>query len=211
MNLKPKTKIKICGLYRSADIDYVNEAMPDFAGFIFYPKSHRYVSFEQAAELISRLDGRIKPVGVFVDNTPQEISEAVKTAKLDIVQLHGDEDNYIIDEVKRLCTSISEVWKAVRIKNRFDLSMLKNIDHADRYLADAYVEGYGGQGKTFDACLVKEIKSEKLIIAGGLNKSNIKSTIELTSPYAIDLSSGVETNKIKDRNKIIAAVNAVRN
>lgn len=211
MSLKHTTKIKICGLYRSEDIEYVNDALPDFAGFIFYSKSHRYVSAEQAAGLIKNLDRRIKPVGVFVDSTPQEISDIVKTSGIDIVQLHGSEDNQVIDEVKNLCPNILEVWKAIRIKNSFDMAMLKNIGHADRYLADAYVEGYGGQGKSFDARLVKEIERDKLIIAGGLNAANIRSTIKLTSPYAIDLSSGVETDRKKDRNKIIDAVNSVRN
>lgn len=210
MSLKHITKIKICGLYRSEDIEYVNEALPDFAGFIFYPKSHRFVSRKRASELIKNLDSRIKTVGVFVDNTPQEVSEIVNTAGINIVQLHGSEDNTVIDEVKKLCPSILEVWKAIRIKNSFDINVLKNIDHADRYLADAYVEGYGGQGKSFDARLVNEIDRNKLIIAGGLNENNIKSTIRLTTPYAIDLSSGVETDRKKDRNKIIAAVNSVR-
>ncbi len=210
MNKQLETKIKICGLSRSEDIDYVNEALPDFAGFVFYPKSHRYVSAEQASALIQKLDKRIKSVGVFVNITAQEIARTMQTTNLDIIQLHGDEDNRLIDEVKRLCPNLHEVWKAVRIKNEFDLSMLKTINHADRYLADAYAEGYGGQGKTFDPRLVMDIEREKLIIAGGLNKSNIKSTIETVFPYAVDLSSGVETNNVKDRNKIIQAVNAVK-
>ena len=205
-----KTKIKICGLFRDEDVEYVNEALPDFAGFIFYPKSHRYISAERAAGLIKKLDRRIKSVGVFVNNFPIEIAETVQTADIDIVQLHGEEDNEVISEVKQLCPDICEVWKAVRIKDSFDVDMLDNINLADRYLADAYVEGYGGEGRSFDPKLVREIERHKLITAGGLNADNIQSVIKLLSPYAVDMSSGVETNKIKDRTKILEAVKAVR-
>lgn len=205
-----KTRIKICGLFRDEDVEYVNEALPDFAGFIFYPKSHRYISAERAAGLIKKLDRRIKSVGVFVNNSPIEIAETVQTADIDIVQLHGEEDNEVISEVKRLCPDICEVWKAVRIKDSFDVDMLDNINLADRYLADAYVEGYGGEGRSFDPKLVREIERHKLITAGGLNADNIQSVIKLLSPYAVDMSSGVETNKIKDRTKILEAVKAVR-
>lgn len=205
-----KTKIKICGLFRDEDVEYVNEALPDFAGFIFYPKSHRYISAERAAGLIKKLDRRIKSVGVFVHNSPIEIAETVQTADIDIVQLHGEEDNEVISEVKQLCPDICEVWKAVRIKDSFDVCMLDNINLADRYLADAYVEGYGGEGRSFDPKLVRGIERHKLITAGGLNADNIQSVIKLLSPYAVDMSSGVETNKIKDRTKILKAVKAVR-
>lgn len=204
------TKIKICGLFRNEDIEYVNEALPDFAGFIFYPKSHRYVSAERAAELIEKLDCRIKSVGVFVNESPIEIAETVHIAGLDIVQLHGEEDNGVISEIKRLCPDICEVWKAVRIKDRFDTCMLDNISFADKYLADAYVEGYGGQGRSFDPNLVREVEMQKLITAGGLSADNMHAVIKLLSPYAVDLSSGVETNKVKDRTKILKAVKAVR-
>ncbi len=205
-----ETKIKICGLYRCADIEYVNRAMPDYAGFIFYSRSYRYVSTYFAAELIGRLNKNIKAVGVFVNTKPEKIAKIAENAGLDIIQLHGDETNAEIDEVRRLCGGISEVWKAVRIKDSFSADMLKNISHADKFLADTYVEGYGGRGKKFDIRLIKSISREKLIVAGGINISNIKSVIDTLGPYAVDISSGVETNGVKDRDKILDLVNLVR-
>lgn len=204
-----KTKIKICGLCRDADVDYVNSAMPDYAGFIFYPKSRRYISPETAAALIKRLDKNIAAVGVFVNADPEIIAETAKTAGLDIIQLHGDESNAEIDTVRRLCPDISEVWKAVRIKDSFNADTLRGIDRADRYVADAYVEGYGGEGKRFDPRLVMDIAKEKLIVAGGLTAANLREVTELLDPYGVDMSSGVETDGRKDKAKIAEAVKAI--
>ncbi len=205
------TKIKICGLFRPEDIDAVNIAKPDYIGFIFYPKSHRYVDMDKAAALKARLCGDIKTVGVFVNVPPEEIADIAENVPLDIVQLHGDEDNAVIGRVKELCPRLSEVWKAVRVRGDFDREELKRYSLADRLVLDAYVEGYGGQGKSIDLDLLRGIGGERIILAGGLGFENIKTAIETVKPYCVDLSSSVETDKQKDRGKIIKIVDLVRN
>ncbi len=198
------TKIKICGLFRACDIDYVNEARPDYAGFIVnFPKSHRSVDAEKAAGLRRRLRPEIRAVGVFVNQPKEKVSSAAKKIGLDIIQLHGDEDDDYIAAIRSITGLL--VWKAYKIKAPADLGSAEK-SAADEILLD----GGSGEGKVFDWSLIKGFP-RPYILAGGLAPDNIGDAIKLLEPKAIDISSGVETDKRKDRSKIIAAVKAVRN
>ena len=198
--LSGRTGIKICGLSRTCDIDHVNEAMPDYAGFILhFPKSHRNVTAQQARELIQRLKPGIRAVGVFVDQSLETVCGTAKTAGLDIIQLHGREDNAFILDVRER-TGLP-VWKAFRVAAACA---------ADMVLLD---NGYG-TGEAFDWSIVsgtQALLQREFILAGGLTPDTIPEAVRALRPAAVDLSSGVETDKLKDRGKIIAAVRAVRN
>ncbi|MCL1940600.1 MAG: phosphoribosylanthranilate isomerase [Synergistaceae bacterium] len=191
-------KIKICGLSRECDIDYVNEALPDYAGFVF-AESRRKVSADQAYTLKRRLDPAITAVGVFVDQDITFISELLKSGIIDIVQLHGHEDEKFISAV------CAPVIKAVRIGEKSEIG--KKIDCPANYLL--FDSPSAGSGKTFDWSLIP--RTEKpFFLAGGINIGNISAAME-TAPYAIDVSSGVETGGVKDRDKILEIVRSVRN
>lgn len=197
-------KIKICGLFRDCDIDYINEAMPDYAGFILhFPKSHRNVDPVQARKLRERLRPEIKAVGVFVDQPEQTVLEAVRTARLDVIQLHGHEDSAYIQSIKE--KTGKPVWKAFKVRTALDLDEAR-VSAADEVLLD---NGYG-TGESFDWAIAGEF-GRRYVLAGGLTPENIQDAVRLLQPAALDLSSGVETNRVKDRKKILAAVRAARN
>ena len=206
--LSGRTGIKICGLSRTCDIDHVNEAMPDYAGFILhFPKSHRNVTAQQARELIQRLKPGIRAVGVFVDQSLETVCGTAKTAGLDIIQLHGREDNAFILNVRER-TGLP-VWKAFRVRKAEDIGEAAACA-ADMVLLD---NGYG-TGEAFDWSIVsgtQALLQREFILAGGLTPDTIPEAVRALRPAAVDLSSGVETDKLKDRGKIIAAVRAVRN
>lgn len=204
-------KIKICGLFRQEDIESVNLAKPDFIGFVFYEKSHRYVTPKFAVELKQKLSKDIKTVGVFVNMPIDEVINIANSVSLDIIQLHGDEGNCYISELRLKCKNVSEIWKAIRVMDDFDKCQMEKVDDADRFVFDAYVEGFGGQGKSFNTDLIKGVPCDIIILAGGLCLENIGTLIDKISPYAVDLSSGVETNKQKDQAKIIDIVKKVKN
>ena len=183
-------KIKICGLSRECDIDYVNEALPDYAGFVF-AESRRKVSAEQAFILKRKLSPSIKAVGVFVNDDISFIHDLLKRGIIEIVQLHGNEDEEYISAVG------APVIKAVRLSKEGE-----SFDYpADYLLFDSPV---AGSGRTFDWSLIP--RTEKpFFLAGGINIGNIAEAIKI-NPYAIDLSSGVETGGVKDRGKILEIV-----
>ena len=194
-------KIKICGLFRDYDMDYVNEAKPDFAGFVF-AKSHRQVSIETAQKLKNKLDKNILSVGVFVNEDINKIVELCDKNVIDLVQLHGDEDDNYINELKKVCSK--KIIKAVKVKTAEDVFRWRNCQ-ADWLMFDAGM----GEGKTFDWSILKNFV-RPYFLAGGINESNIEQAIKL-NPYCIDVSSGVETNKVKDREKILNIVRRVKN
>jgi phosphoribosylanthranilate isomerase len=197
------TKIKICGLYRDIDIDYVNEAGADYAGFILnFPKSHRNLTPEGAAALRARLAPGIRAVGVFVDQPFETVLAAAETAALDVIQLHGREDDGYIAALRKLTGC--EIWKAFKIRSNADLAAAEH-SAADAVLLD---NGYG-TGEAFDWSLAADFK-RPFLLAGGLTPENIPAAIETMHPLLVDISSGVETDKIKDRTKILAAVKAAR-
>ena len=193
-------KIKICGLFREQDIEAVNEAMPDYIGFVF-AKSHRQVSVETAQKLKNKLNKNILSVGIFVNEDINKIAEICNKNIIDLVQLHGDEDDNYIKELRKLCNN--KIIKAVKVKSGEDILRWRNT-LADYILFD----GGAGSGIKFDWELLKSV-IRPYFIAGGINQTNIDEAIKL-KPYCIDISSGVETNKLKDKEKILKIVRRVK-
>ncbi len=183
-------KIKICGLKRLEDIEYVNITKPDYIGFVF-AKSKRQIDIETAISLKERLNDDIKAVGVFVNEKIDKILEIENLNIIDVIQLHGDENDEYIKEL-RSKTKL-EIIKAYRDSKYADYSLFDNINP--------------GSGETFDWKIINSKK--KYFLAGGINSSNIKEALKL-NPYAIDVSSSVETNGVKDFNKIEEIVRIVR-
>ena len=196
------TKIKFCGLSRICDIENVNELKPDCVGFVFAPKSRRYVTYEKAAELKSRLLPEIKAVGVFVNEYPQNIAELLHKGVIDMAQLHGDEDEAYIAQL-RLMTD-KTIIKAFRVETSDDIEMA-NQSGAD------YVMLYSGAGSgtVFDWELLKSIR-RPYFLAGGLDIDNVTYVLKTLNPFAVDVSSGIETNWSKDKAKMAAFAAAVR-
>ena len=193
-------KIKICGLFREEDIDFVNEAKPDYIGFVF-AESHRQVSKKTVKKLKNKLDKNILSVGVFVNEDINKIAEICNENIIDFVQLHGDEDDKYITDLKKICPK--KIIKAVKVKSGEEIVRWRN-SQADWLLFDSGT----GSGKTFDWSLLKNF-IRPYFLAGGINEQNVEQAIEL-NPYCIDISSGVETNKVKDKNKILNIVRRVK-
>ena len=198
-----KTRIKLCGLFSPCDAGYVNRAMPDYAGFVFYEKSHRNVTPGQARALRRAIHPAIKTVGVFVDAPQEQIAMLQLDKIIDVVQLHGGEDDFLITHL-RYTLPEAEIWKAFKIRSTQDLEAAA-ASAADLVLLD---NGYG-TGKCFDWSLIGDFP-RPFILAGGLTPENIPEAVSRYHPYAVDISSGIETDGAKDRNKILAAVAAVR-
>ncbi|MDR1630573.1 MAG: phosphoribosylanthranilate isomerase [Oscillospiraceae bacterium] len=196
-------KIKICGLFRQEDAFAVNQAKPDYAGFVFFEKSRRNVSCEQAKTLRGAIDKRIASVGVFVNAPREQIANLYHQNIISTVQLHGSEDEAYIAELRKTLPGVS-IWKAFRIRTKEDL-LAAAQSMADEVLLD---NGYG-TGKCFDWSLIQTI-ARPFILAGGLTPENLHEAIARFHPSAVDISSGVETNGCKDAEKILAAVRAVR-
>lgn len=201
------SKIKICGIKRFEDILAVNEAKPDYVGFVF-AKSKRRVSPEQASELIAMLAPQIKTVGVFVDEEIRAAAEIARKCPLDIIQLHGSESAVYIRKIRGM--THKEIWKAVRVQNENSITEAQSLG-ADRLLLDSFVEETaGGSGVAFDHEILKNFSVSEMIIAGGISKLNITETIKTLKPFAVDISSGAETGGIKDADKIAELVAAAR-
>lgn len=200
------TKIKICGLTRPIDIEMANEALPDYIGFVF-AKSRRQVTEQTAAELKNRLHPEIKAVGVFVNEDPAMIIRLCQSGIIDMIQLHGDEDETYMEQLRTVINN--PIIKAVRVRGEEDI-MKAGQYHCDYLLLDAYKENeYGGSGVTFDWTLINAL-NRPFFLAGGINTDNVSKALELASPYGIDISSGVETEGFKDRNKIMEIITRVR-
>ena len=197
------SKVKICGLSRMEDIDAVNSAMPNFIGFVFAP-SRRKVTIGTASMLKRNLDPRIKAVGVFVNEDISVISGIVQSGIVDWVQLHGDEDDVYIEQLKAICGC--HVIKSVGVIDK--LPPLPG--NPDYLLFDAVSEQRGGVGRAFDWCVLTKSINTPYFLAGGLSIENVLGAIDMLSPYCVDVSSGVETNGLKDPRKIHEFVRAVR-
>ncbi|MEJ8554485.1 phosphoribosylanthranilate isomerase [Tepidibacter sp. Z1-5] len=198
------TKVKICGLKREEDILYVNELQPDYVGFVF-TKSIRQIDKYKAKELIDILDKNIKKVGVFLNNSFEEVNEIAKYCDLDILQFHGDESPMYCNRFDY------EIWKAFRIRDETSLKELESYP-VKGFLLDTFVKGqYGGTGKIFNWDIVSDINKDKFVIlAGGLKCENIKKAIKTIKPHVVDLSSGVEVNGVKNFEKIKKIIESVR-
>lgn len=195
------TKIKLCGIKSEDDIKVINEVLPDYIGFVFAGKSKRYISFDTANTLKSKLDNRVKAVGVFVNEDIENIAYLVKNKIIDIVQLHGNEDESYINILK---TKINvPIIYAYQIKSKADIKSAKN--DSDFILLDAGA----GCGETFDEALLEDFDNE-YFLAGGLSIDNIKEKIIKLHPFGVDVSSGIETEGKKDAAKIRKFVSLVR-
>lgn len=192
----------MCGLSRMEDIEYANEVLPEFIGFVFAPKSRRYVSFEQAKKLRGELDYRIAAVGVFVDEDIENIVRLVKDEVIDMVQLHGSEDNAYIAKLREMAEV--PIIQAFKIIDSYDAESAVLSD-ADFVLLDSGM----GTGKTFDWSLIRSI-NRPYFLAGGISPENAAQAVERFSPYAVDASSSLETDGVKDLSKMTALARAVR-
>ena len=194
------TKIKFCGLRTLDDIYYANELAPDYVGFVFAPKSKRYVMPAQAEQLRNALSKKIRAVGVFVNENISTVAELLNNGIIDAAQLHGNEDDTYINNLRGVTKKI--IIKAFRSDN---------IAAADKSLADfILIDAGAGDGKTFDWSLIKNLRCE-YFLAGGLNPDNVGDAIKILNPFAVDVSSGIETDGRKDFDKMTAFVKAVRN
>ncbi|MDR0398520.1 MAG: phosphoribosylanthranilate isomerase [Endomicrobium sp.] len=197
------TKIKICGLKREEEISFVNIARPDYIGFVFAGEK-RKIDFNIATKLKFLLNKEIQTVGVFANEDVDNILNLCKDCVIDLVQLHGDEDELYISKLKEKVKQ--PIIKVIRVKEKIcDINT-----KADFVLFDTYSNfEYGGCGKVFDWHLIREYK-QPFFLAGGLNKDNIENALTELKPYCVDLSSGVEINGIKDLKKIKEIIQIVR-
>ncbi|MDR2925593.1 MAG: phosphoribosylanthranilate isomerase [Azoarcus sp.] len=209
-----RTRIKICGLTREEDVVAAVEAGVDAVGFVFYPPSPRNVLFSRAAELASLLPPFVAAVGLFVNPQAEFVADALRRVPLQWLQFHGDESD-------AQCAALSAVpgmdcrlpWiKAARMRPGVDLlEFSARHSGARALLLDAFVDGYGGSGKTFDWSLATPELKRPVVLSGGLCPDNIGEAIIRVRPWAVDVSSGVEVAKgIKDAAKIAAFVKGVR-
>ncbi len=189
-------KIKICGLKRLEDIEIVNKYKPDYIGFVF-ADSKRKVTNDLASKMKKNLDSSIKSVGVFVDEDIDEIIKLYDEGIIDIAQLHGLENEEYIKKLKQKSNYRLEIINAIEMSGEKDLLEYEN-SLADYLLLDSGK----GSGKTFDWRLIRKDLKKEFFLAGGLNSENISKAIEEFNPYAVDLSSGVETDGYKDELKI---------
>ena len=198
------SKIKICGLSRTEDIEAVNRLLPDFIGFVFAP-SRRRVEVKTAAQLKKKLDPRIAAVGVFVNENIDTITKIYQDGVIDIVQLHGNEDDEYIRRLK--ADGNCKVIQAVSIAD-----VLPTLPTAPDYLLfDTHSEQRGGAGRTFDWDILKRYMGRPFFLAGGLSVENVADAIHVLAPFCVDVSSGVETNGIKDVEKMEKFISSVRN
>jgi len=201
-----RTRIKICGLTREADVDAAVEAGADAVGFVFYAKSPRHLTLERAAGLARRLPAFVTPVGLFVDAAPDAIASAVAAIPQLLLQFHGN-------EAAADCRASGRPYlRAARMAAGFDLlDFVQQFSDAQAILLDAFVEGYGGGGKVFDWSLIPANVPRPVVLSGGLHAGNVTEGILQVRPWAVDVSSGVEASKgIKDAALIRRFCDAVR-
>ena len=209
-------KLKICGMRRSEDIEMANRYKPDYIGFVF-ADSPRKVSYDQAKELSELLSDEIVPVGVFVNEHMKLIVDLFKDGIIEMAQLHGDEDEKYIRNLKD--KSIEETGKQIPVINAIEIK--EGADYDDELLkwrdsaSDYFILDSGkGSGKTFDWSLIdkeSEFFENSIFLAGGLNSENLALAIEEFNPFAVDLSSSVETDGFKDEEKIKEIIEIIEN
>ncbi len=197
------SKVKICGMSRLPDMEAVNEEKADYIGFVF-AKSRRQVTPCQAFELREKLHPNIIPVGVFMNETPENILSLVRNGVIDMIQLHGLEDETYIRALKVLTNK--PVIKAIAIQNKNDVQAWSKTS-ADFLLLDSK---NAGSGKRFDWSMIGEI-GRPYFLAGGLCPGNVREAVQKNAPFAVDVSSGVETDGMKDPIKIREFIRGVRN
>ncbi len=192
------TGIKFCGLRREEDISYVNKLDAAYAGFIMSPKFWRYVEPSRVLELRQGLNSTTKVVGVFVDEDVSYVAECINDRVIEIAQLHGQESEEYISELRALTSDRAVITKVFLVKSAEDINKAK-ASSADYVLLDS---GVGGTGTSFDWTLIRDINRD-YFLAGGLNPDNVCQAIIDYKPMAVDVSSGVETEKVKDYAKMM--------
>lgn len=204
-----RTRIKICGITREQDLATAVAAGADALGFVFYAPSPRYVTPQRAAQLVAQVPAFVARVGLFVNETAEFVDAVLAQVPLDLLQFHGDED-------AAFCSAFGRPWiKAARVKPGFDLleyaSAFAGAPGISGLLLDAHVDGYGGGGKSFDWSLIPQSLPLPVILSGGLHPGNIAEAVRAVRPWAVDVSSGVESARgIKDAQKITEFIAGVR-
>ncbi|QAU34733.1 phosphoribosylanthranilate isomerase [Janthinobacterium sp. 17J80-10] len=212
-----RTRIKICGMTRPEDVHAAAVAGADALGFVFYDKSPRHVSAAQARALMAHVPPFVTAVGLFVNAGADEVAAVLATAPISLLQFHGDET------LEQCCEIASRVrrpfLRAVRVRADMQAADLVEYDRQYRsssewfagLLLDAFAEGYGGSGKVFDWSLIPKEIAPRLVLSGGLSAQNATEAVCQVRPWAVDVSSGVESAKgIKDAARIAAFIGAVR-
>lgn len=201
-------KVKICGLMRMEDIDAVNLYKPEYAGFVFAP-GRRQIVPENARCMVGRLERVILPVGVFVNEAAGNVACITRYCALGAVQLHGSEDNRYIEALRTMLPPGVLIFKAIRIRGASSFEMAEKSS-CDLLVLDAYTHGQaGGTGQAFDWRLIDGL-GRPYLLAGGLEAGNVAGAVEMLNPYGVDVSSGVETNGIKDKLKIRQFISLAR-
>lgn len=188
------TKIKMCGIRRMCDIEYANEVRPDYIGFVFAPKSRRYIAPDEALTLRKALAHGIIPVGVFVDEKPEIVADIVNSGAIEMVQLHGSEDENYIASLRKLTNA--PIIKAFIVRSAADTAAA-NASSAEYVLLDSGK----GSGKVFDHELLSGMERE-YFLAGGLDTENVADAVRTLHPFAVDASSSLETDGVKDLEKM---------
>ena len=215
--MKPRTRIKLCGLSRPEDVATAVEAGADAIGLVFYPPSPRHVTPQQAGQLLAQLPAYVTAVGLFVNPTPQQVREALDAAPLTMLQFHGD-------ETPALCAEIAQAvrlpfMRALRVRPETTTADLLEFDRQYRAcgplfsgpLLDTWSDAYGGTGKVFDWSLIPADIARRAVLSGGLNVQNVTDAVRRVRPHAVDVSSGIEASKgVKDAALMRAFVAAVR-
>jgi phosphoribosylanthranilate isomerase len=203
-----RTRIKICGITREQDVSAVANNGADALGLVFYEKSPRHVSVQQAVQLVPAVPPFVTMVGLFVNPSVDYVREVLAKVPLDVLQFHGE-------EAPEFCRQFGKPYlKAIRVKPGVDLvECAARYFGAQGFLLDAYVEGtQGGTGESFDWALIPHDLPLPVILSGGLHAGNVAAAIKQVRPYAVDVSSGVEASKgIKDAAKIAAFIHEVKN
>jgi phosphoribosylanthranilate isomerase len=202
-----RTRVKICGITRPADGVAAAQAGADAIGFVFYPKSPRYLSAERAIEIRDALPPFVQTVALFVNADAAQVSQVLGRVKPALLQFHGD-------ETPEFCGQFGVPYvKAARVRQGLDLlEYLRPFQGAAGWLLDSFVEAYGGVGERFDWTLVPRKLERPLILSGGLERGNVAEAVRKLRPWGVDVSSGVESAKgIKDAAKIAAFIAEVRN
>lgn len=201
-----RTRIKICGITRSEDLRAAVQAGADAIGLVFYPPSPRFVALQLAARLSREVPPFVSRVGLFVNAEPATVRDTLAAVPLDVLQFHGDED-------EAYCRQFGKPYlKAARVRPGLDLlEYARSFASAQGLLLDAYVDGYGGAGQSFDWSLIPSALPSPVVLSGGLTSANVQEAVAKVRPFAVDVSSGVELAKgVKDAAKIAAFVAAVR-
>lgn len=196
------TKIKLCGLTKECDILAANELMPEYMGFVFAEKSRRYVTHERAEELRRILAPGIAAVGVFVNEDIKNVAKLLSNGTIDVAQLHGDEDEEYISRLREMTDK--PIIKAFRIGSADDIAAARDSS-ADYVLLDSGT----GTGKLFDWSLIRGLERD-YFLAGGLDSERAAEAVSLLHPYAVDVSSGIETDGCKNKYKMQCFVRAIR-